>query len=110
MSNQHIENSLAKIRVIFEKAAQKIDALKPGEKLVATTLALDLAKGHDMTGPTLYPTLKFLFDGYPNTKTKKGAQGGIYKLGPDDKEYVNPDTIDQDSDSFEKEPLPIINT
>lgn len=78
----HIENTLLKIRPIFEKAAMVIDALKPGEKVAATELAKDLAKDYDMKGPQLYTTLKFLFDGFPGVVVKKGAHGGIIKLNP----------------------------
>lgn len=82
LQNQnHIEDSLTKIRTIFEKASQRIEALKPGEKIPATALAEELAKEVGMTGPQLYPTLKFLFDGYPNVEIRKGAHGGIFKLG-----------------------------
>jgi hypothetical protein len=80
MNNQHIENSLAKIRVIYEKVSDRIDALKPGEKIPATVLADEIAKEINMTGPQLYPTLKFLFDGYPGVEVKRGAHGGIIKL------------------------------
>lgn len=82
-SSQHIDLVLAKIRPIFEKAALRIDALKPGEKIPATTLAEELAKEIGMTGPSLYPTLKFLFDGYPGVDVRKGAHGGIVKLPVD---------------------------
>lgn len=78
-SKQHIENTLAKIRTIFEKAVERIDALKPGEKIPATALAADIAKAHGMSGPQLYPTLKFLFDDYPGVDIRKGAHGGIIK-------------------------------
>lgn len=78
-SKQHIENTLAKLRPIFEKAAERIDALKPGEKIPATALAEDIAKAHGMSGPQLYPTLKFLFDDYPGVDVRKGAHGGIIK-------------------------------
>jgi hypothetical protein len=81
MSNQqHIENSLAKIQAIFVKASARIEALKPGEKIPATTLAAELAGEVGLTGPGLYPTLKFLFDDYPGVKILKGAHGGILKL------------------------------
>ena len=80
MNNAHIDLSLAKIRAIYEKASTRIEALKPGEKYPATTLAADIAKEHGMTGPQLYPTLKFLFDGYPGVVIRKGAHGGIEKL------------------------------
>jgi hypothetical protein len=81
-TKQHLENALAKIRPIFEKAMERIDALKPGEKIPATKLADDLAKEVGMTGPALYPTLKFLFEGYPGVDVKRGAHGGIVKLDP----------------------------
>ena len=80
MNVNHIDLSLSKIRTIFEKASTRIEALKPGEKVPATTLAADIAKEYGMTGPQLYPTLKFLFDGYPGVVIKKGAHGGIEKL------------------------------
>ena len=79
-SDQHIENSLAKIKAIFMKADARIQALQPGEKIPATTLAADLAGEVGLTGPGLYPTLKFLFDNYPGVKILKGAHGGILKL------------------------------
>jgi hypothetical protein len=79
MNQKHIEDSLAKIRTIFEQASATIEALKPGEKIAATTLADNIAKTYGMTGPQLYPTLKFLFDKYPGVDIKKGAHGGIIK-------------------------------
>lgn len=79
MNQKHIEDSLAKIRTIFEEASTVIEALKPGEKVAATALAENIAKSHGMTGPQLYPTLKFLFDKYPGVDIKKGAHGGIIK-------------------------------
>ena len=82
MNSAHIENSLAKIRIIFEKASERIEAIKPGEKIPATKLAGDISKEYGMTGPQLYPTLKFLFDGYPNVDVRKGAHGGIFKVAP----------------------------
>jgi hypothetical protein len=80
MNNSHIDVSLSKIRTIFEKASARIDALKVGEKITATGLAKDLAEEIGMTGPQLYPTLKFLFDRYPGVKVSRGAHGGIEKL------------------------------
>lgn len=80
MNTKHIEESLSKIRTIFEKASTRIEALNKGEKVPATKLADDLAKELGMTGPQLYPTLKILFDGYPGVEIKKGAHGGIIKL------------------------------
>jgi hypothetical protein len=76
---QHIEDSLEKIRAIFIKASETIEALKTGEKVPATKLAEDLAKDVGLTGPGLYPTLKFLLDGYPGVEIRRGAHGGIIK-------------------------------
>jgi hypothetical protein len=83
-TNNHIENSLAKIKVIFQKASERIDALKSGEKIPATALAVHIAtdmssEGEPMKGPQLYSTLKFLLDGYPGVDVKRGAHGGIVK-------------------------------
>lgn len=79
---QHVTESIAKIKNIFDKAAARIDAITPGSKIPATELASDLAKEIGMTGPQLYPTLKFLYDNYPGVDIRKGAHGGIYKLLP----------------------------
>lgn len=84
-TKEHIDNTLAKIKIIFDKASSKIDSLKSGEKIPATVLAADLASeftsasGDPMTGPQLYTTLKFLLDGYPGVDVKRGAHGGIIK-------------------------------
>ncbi len=75
----HLVASAAIISAIYEKAALRIEAIKPGEKIPATKLAEDLAEELDMTGPQLYPTLKILLDGYPGVWIKRGAQGGIYR-------------------------------
>jgi hypothetical protein len=82
MNKQYVEDALNRIRVFFEKASTQIEAIVPGEKIPATTLADEIAKEHGMTGPQLYPTLKFLFDDYPGVDIRKGAHGGIYKLKP----------------------------
>ena len=79
MNNTHIDNSLNKIRVLFEEASDRIDNLKPGEKVPATQLAEEIAKKHDMTGPQLYPVLLFLIRDYPGVEVKRGAHGGICK-------------------------------
>jgi hypothetical protein len=79
-SKQHLENTLNnKIRPFLEKAVERIDALKPGEKIPATKLAEDIAKEFGMSGSQLYPTLLFLFKDYPGVDVKKGAHGGICK-------------------------------
>lgn len=83
---QHIEEALNEVRALFVKAATRIEALAPGEKIPATTLAEDLARaiiqadGKPMTGPQLYPTLKILFKGYPGVEIARGAHGGIKRL------------------------------
>jgi hypothetical protein len=82
MNKQHVDDTLNVIRVFFEKASTQIEAIAPGEKIPATTLADDIAKEHGMTGAQLYPVLLFLFKDYPGVDLRKGAQGGIYKLKP----------------------------
>jgi hypothetical protein len=83
---QHIEEALNEVRALFVKAATRIETLAPGEKVPATTLAEDLARaiiqpdGKPMTGPQIYPTLKFLFKGYPGVEIARGAHGGIKRL------------------------------
>ena len=77
MNTGHIDAALAKIRTIFEAASDRIEALKPGEKITATGLAKDLAESYGMTGPQLYPTLCFLYKNYPGRTITRGAHGGI---------------------------------
>lgn len=78
----HVDQVLDDIRGIYMQAAERIEALRPGEKLPATSLAEDLARGLGQTGPQLYPVVKRLLDGYPGTTLKRGAHGGIYKNAP----------------------------
>ena len=80
MQSIHIENSLGKIRLIFEKASQRIDALESGQKIPATTLAKELGEEFGVNGTVLYPTLLFLIADYPGIHIKRGAKGGIYKI------------------------------
>lgn len=80
MNTKHVEDSLNKIRVIFEKASTKIEALKQGEKIPATKLAEELGQEIGMPGPALYPTLLFLFRDYPGIEIRRGAHGGLVKL------------------------------
>lgn len=79
MNNEHIDNSLGKIRSIFEKASERLEGLKSGDKVPATALAAELGESIGMTGPQLYPLLKILLDGYPGVDVKRGAHGGIIK-------------------------------
>lgn len=81
--DQHINDVLnAKIRPLLQEASDIIEALKPGEKIPATELAKQIAEKHGMTGPTLYPVLKMMFDGYPGVEIKRGAHGGISRPVP----------------------------
>ncbi len=75
----HVDQVLDDIRGIYLQAVERIEALRPGEKLPATSLAEDLARGLGLTGPQLYPIVKRLLDGYPGTTLKRGAHGGIHK-------------------------------
>jgi hypothetical protein len=75
----HIDSSLAKIKAIFMKASERIENLKSGEKIPATVLASELGQEIGMTGPQLYPVLKFMLHSYPSVDVKRGAHGGIVK-------------------------------
>ena len=75
----HLDLRTNSVRAIYEKAAVRIEAIKPGEKIPATKLSDDLAKELGMTGPQLYPTLKVLLEDYPGVWIKRGAQVGIYR-------------------------------
>lgn len=89
----HIESVLGtRIRPIFEKAAERIDALKVGEKVPATELAKDIGKDLGMTGPQLYPTLLFLLKEFPDVEIRKGAHGGVFKLAPKDNANSAPES------------------
>lgn len=77
----HIDEALAQVRALFMKAATRIEAIKPGEKIPATQLAEDLAKEQGLTGPQLYPILKqYLLNQYPGVDIRRGAHGGIFRL------------------------------
>jgi hypothetical protein len=89
MIDKHIEDSLDKIRLIFQKASSRIEKIKPGDKIAATELANELAAEHGMKGPSLYPTLLFLIKGYPGVVVKRGAKGGICRPLPGEVEKVD---------------------
>lgn len=121
MSKQHIEASLDKIRGIYQRAADKIESLKVGQKIPATVLAEEIAKDYGMTGPQLYPTLLFLIKGYPGVEIKRGAHGGIIKLPAGSAKSISVDSdrpiqvdvkddIDDELPSEEDKTLPIINS
>lgn len=78
-NSDHVEVALNKIRTLFEKASERIEALNPGEKVPATALAEQIGEQFGLTGPQLYPTLRFLFDGYPGILVRRGAHGGLIK-------------------------------
>jgi hypothetical protein len=80
MKDEHIDASLSKVRSLFEEASDVIEALRPNEKVTATGLAAMIAAKHSMSGATLYPILKMMFDGYPGVSVTRGAKGGIMKL------------------------------
>ena len=96
MNKDHIDNSLSKIRILFEKASDRIDAIPNGGKIPATKLAEEIGNEVGITGATLYPVLKFLFEGYPGVEIKRGAKGGIVKTMPKTEPVVSvkPDKVD----------------
>ena len=102
---QHIEKALDEIRVqLFDKAAARILALKDDEKVPATTLAEELAReiiqpdGKPMTGPQVYPTLKFFLKGLPCFEITRGAHGGIKPLKQNAAPVAQPDSDANDGD------------
>lgn len=92
---EHVEAALNEVRSLFTKAADRIEAIKPGEKIPATQLAEDLAKERGMTGPQLYPTLKVLLDNYPGVVIRRGAHGGIYRPLPEPVKVEDTNTSNQ---------------
>lgn len=78
--NNHIEVSLESVRKIFIKFAERVEQLKPGEKIPATKLAKELGEEIGIAGPQLYQTLLFVIKNYPGVVIKRGANGGIEKL------------------------------
>ncbi len=81
-TQEHVDNAVNQIRAIFMKAATSIEEIKPGSKIPATELAKVLAQEVGMTGPQLYPTLKFLLDDFPGVEIRRGAHGGIFRPVP----------------------------
>lgn len=81
-NEKHVEESLGHIRVIFQQASTRLEALKPGGKVTATGLAEELAKEHGTTMPALYPVLKFFINTLDKNvwKISRGAHGGIERL------------------------------
>ena len=77
---QHVEEAINQVRALYLKAAARIEAIKPGQKIPATQLANELAVEQGTTGAALYPVLKILLVNYPGVEIKRGATGGIYKL------------------------------
>jgi hypothetical protein len=82
MNKEHIENKLAMVRAIFEETSSRIEALRPGERLIATALAKTLGNKYGISGPSLYPIINLLIKDYPNTKMHRGAKGGLEKIDP----------------------------
>lgn len=78
----HLDQVVEDVRQLFLKAALRIEAIKPGEKIPATQLAEDLGKEYGKTGPQLYPILLLLIKNYPGVVVRKGAHGGICREIP----------------------------
>ena len=83
-SKKHIEDALNKIRVIFEAAEERIEAQQIGSTIAATILAKELGEPMGISGPEMYPTLRFLYRDYPNRWLRKGSSGGLYFFTPED--------------------------
>ena len=97
MSKQYVDNILELIRPFFDEVQTHIDTMKVGEKVPATKLAQTIAERHDMTGPQLYPTLKFFFDNCPELEVRRGAHGGLFKIDPNAKKDTVEVTTSEDS-------------
>ena len=82
MSKQYVDSTLDLIRPFFEEVQAHLDTMKVGDKVPATKLAEKIAEKHGMTGPQLYPTLKFYFDNCPELEVRRGAHGGLFKVVP----------------------------
>ena len=79
--DNHIDMSLAKVRVVFNKTKERIDRMRKGEKIPATELAKQVAAEMNTTGPILYPIMKYVLnDSYPGIKITRGCNGGVEKL------------------------------
>lgn len=91
----HVEQSINEVRSLYLKAATRIEAIKPGEKIPATQLAEDLAKEYGKTGPQIYPILLLLIKNYPGVVVRKGAHGGICRELPAATPVVKTSTADQ---------------
>lgn len=96
---KHIDEVLASIRAIYEKAAERIETLPQDgkSKIPGTTLAKELGEEIGIAGPTLYPTMLMFYKGYPGTVLRKGAHGGIVRLAPD-----QPAAADEATDSTDE--------
>lgn len=90
MSMQFVDSALALIRPLFDEAQAYIDTMKVGDKVPATKLAQQIAERHGMTGPQLYPTLKFFFDNHDELEVRRGAHGGLFKVEPKSKRTTTP--------------------
>ena len=80
MNKDHVEKSLNKIRVMFERTSERIESMKSGEKIAATKLVAEIAQEFGLTGPALYPILLYVIRDYPGVEITRGAHGGVKKL------------------------------
>ena len=79
----HIETRINDIRTIYLKAVERLEALKPGERIPSTTLAKDIAKEMGQKDTQIYPILLPILVGYPRFVRRVGAKGGMERL-PDE--------------------------
>lgn len=76
----HIETRLNDIRTIYLKAVERLEALKPGERIPSTVLADEIAKEMGQKTTQLYPILLPMLNGYPRFIRRVGAKGGMERL------------------------------
>jgi hypothetical protein len=91
----HIETRINDIRSIYLKAVERLEMLKPGERIPSTTLAKDIAKEMGQKDTQIYPILLPMLVGYPRFVRRVGAKGGMERL-PDSATQVS-ETNDNDN-------------
>ena len=79
---KHIEESMNKVKAIFDAVSDRIEKMEPGQKILGTAWAEELAAqfGDGWNGPSMYQVMRVVLVGYPGISMKRGRNGGITKL------------------------------
>jgi len=94
----HIELRITELRDFWMKAAERIENIKVGEKIPATTMAEELASERGSTSSRVYPWLKMLTEDYPGVVVRAGRFGGIYRPALDKSPTQTDDVSTQNTD------------